>query len=386
MADSPSPPPSVDYGKLIPLQTENNVWQFNKALDASRIDSYGPAGYQEWFKNPITGRMEQHMQLSQDQQEIFDRQEDLSKQSLGMAGGMLGRIQQMYGKDANFADFVPEFQKQAAPTYKGPSYDANTASKVSDALYGQHTRFLDPQFGRKRADLRDDLVAQGFSTQGDAFKKSNTQLDEAEEQAYGQARLAAITGGQDAAGKELQNALASSGADFNAQLASGNFGTQQQLHSMQSGLARIGQMERDRARGLSEFNAFRNGGQGTMPNGPTTQTPPQALQGVDMLGAANAQYGNQLGLYNSQAASASNMNSGLMGLGTTAAMAMMFMSDRKLKTNISFIGMTAGGTPVYEFEYLSSPGFKFHGVMAQDVPEATIDLGGMLMVDYSKVR
>ena len=62
------------------------------------------------------------------------------------------------------------------------------------------------------------------------------------------------------------------------------------------------------------------------------------------------------------------------------------LSDRRLKSNISVIGSTVFGLPLYRFSYLGS-NEMFTGVMAQDVlgvmPQAvTRDATGFYRVNY----
>lgn len=64
-------------------------------------------------------------------------------------------------------------------------------------------------------------------------------------------------------------------------------------------------------------------------------------------------------------------------------------SDATLKSNITQVGQSASGLPIYEFQYT---GYKtiFRGVMAQDVlmhtPDAVHTMtSGHLGVDYSKI-
>jgi hypothetical protein len=64
-------------------------------------------------------------------------------------------------------------------------------------------------------------------------------------------------------------------------------------------------------------------------------------------------------------------------------------SDVRLKTDITRVGTTAGGLPLYTFRYIGHDAL-FQGVMAQDVlaarPDAVVPLpGGYLGVDYSKL-
>lgn len=64
-------------------------------------------------------------------------------------------------------------------------------------------------------------------------------------------------------------------------------------------------------------------------------------------------------------------------------------SDRRIKTDISWVGMTADALPVYRYRYLGTA-TRFEGVMAQDVlarrPDAVLRAdSGLLAVDYAKL-
>jgi hypothetical protein len=65
-------------------------------------------------------------------------------------------------------------------------------------------------------------------------------------------------------------------------------------------------------------------------------------------------------------------------------------SDRRLKEDIKKVGKTDDGLNVYTYKYKGLPSKTFMGVMAQDVqkrnPDAVESRGGLLAVDYSKVK
>ena len=70
----------------------------------------------------------------------------------------------------------------------------------------------------------------------------------------------------------------------------------------------------------------------------------------------------------------------------TAAPSAQGPSDRRLKANVSRLGTTVFGLPLYRFSYLGSD-TRFKGVMAQDVlgvmPKAVSrDASGFYSVDY----
>ena len=63
-------------------------------------------------------------------------------------------------------------------------------------------------------------------------------------------------------------------------------------------------------------------------------------------------------------------------------------SDMRVKTDITLIGETGEGFPLYRFRYVFEPGNVFHiGVMAQDLPAEMVTTGadGIMRVDYSKI-
>lgn len=74
-------------------------------------------------------------------------------------------------------------------------------------------------------------------------------------------------------------------------------------------------------------------------------------------------------------------------IGTSLAAAYM-MSDRRLKRDIRRVGALPSGLPVYRFRYLWRDD-EHIGVMAQEAarlfPEAVIEVGGWLAVDYGRI-
>lgn len=286
MGSSSSAPPPPDYAALIPTQTAANKDQFNYALNASRVNTNGPQGQQTWSQGP-DGRWTQNTTLNPEQQQTYDNQQHLSNQFSGTASSLLTGVQNRYGTAANFADQVPqqqaqhigqyngptglgqlpEYQKQGysgpqyeAPQsyqdpgqfqdpgayqgpaayngpsgvqhtdYSGPNYDQNTRNEVTKGIYDQSAQFLDPQFARAEHDQRNDLVAQGFSTDSDAYRRASGQLAEQKQNAYQGARNSAIAGGEAAAAQEAQTGLNVAGQRFGSNLASNG-------QDFQSGLA-----------------------------------------------------------------------------------------------------------------------------------------------------
>lgn len=129
---------------------------------------------------------------------------------------------------------------------------------------------------------------------------------------------------------------------------------------------------------INEIIGLMNGSQLQNPGSQSTATPQTSVAGVDYTGLVNNQY-------QSQVASNNAMMGGMFGLGGSLGSAAIMASDRRLKTDITRVGTTEGGTPIYTYRYIWGGPVQM-GVMAQDVPEAASDMGnGFLGVDYSKV-
>jgi hypothetical protein len=88
----------------------------------------------------------------------------------------------------------------------------------------------------------------------------------------------------------------------------------------------------------------------------------------------------ELDRFNAKQAATQGMMS---GMGSLAGGFMM--SDRRFKRDVTRIGSTAGGTPLYTFRYIFG-GPEFVGVMADEVPHAVTKIAGISFVDYSKVK
>jgi len=206
-------------------------------------------------------------------------------------------------------------------------------------------------------------------------------------------------------------------AQHDAALQQQQFGQMTQNQQLAAALQgqQFGQAESARARDMSEAAYLRNlplqelsaltGGQQVgMP-----QFPGYAMQaqtaGPDLVGAANAQYGADLGAWNAQQAQAGQMAQGFGSMG--GALGSMFggpvgglvgniggsllgglFSDRRLKRNIKAIGKADNGLTIYSYQYVTGGPTQL-GYMADEVqkvaPDAVGEQNGYLTVDYSKV-
>jgi hypothetical protein len=117
--------------------------------------------------------------------------------------------------------------------------------------------------------------------------------------------------------------------------------------------------------------------------------------GMSAAGQIFSQMGKQASsLWNEQAQakfasdkSAADSNAETWGA-VISVVAMVAMSDRRLKQNIQRIGRTARGTPMYSFQYIGGTDY-YVGPMADEVeqlvPHAVRNIGGYKAVDYSLI-
>lgn len=267
-------------------------------------------------------------------------------------------------------------------------------AKAADALYGQNTRYLDPQYQQQQSALESRLAEQGFVPGTPAYMQAMDQFSQGRERAYADARDRSTSGGVAAGNQTFGNSLAGLQSQISAALQSGGVSRQEGLDANAVSKQLYDQTTGDRTRGLSELLTSRNqpinelaallsknavGGTGGQ-NPAQFSTP--NLGGVDQIGAANANYSNQLGLYNAGVSSDNATKSAIASL-----LAAFATSDRRLKSHIQKVGTSRKGFPLYIFQYLASPGEWELGVMADEVPSSMkfLHADGFWRVDYSKV-
>jgi len=154
-------------------------------------------------------------------------------------------------------------------------FDYGSVGSLNDAAYAAQTARLDPEWARRLDAERTRLTNQGLAPGGEAWDAEMRNYEQARNDAYQQARLAAMS-------------------------------MMPQTYQLAAAL---------RSQPLNELNALRTGSQ--VQNPQFTAVPQQqTTPGPNLLGAANAQYGASLDQYNSQVASNNALMGGLFGLGS----------------------------------------------------------------------
>jgi hypothetical protein len=167
---------------------------------------------------------------------------------------------------------------------------------------------------------------------------------------------------------------------------------QQQVYNQQSGLFGLNQAARQRGieesaylrnMPLNETAALMSGNQINNPQ--FSAAPNTGIANTDYAGLVQNNYNAQVNAANAAAASRSGTAGAFLGMAGKLGAA--YISDRRVKQNISKVGTLDNGLPVYSFQYKWG-GPQQIGLMAQDVekvnPAAVTEIDGIKAVYYSE--
>lgn len=462
MGGKSSAPAAPDPYKTADAQSTYNkdTAAYNAALNRYNVNT--PLGSQTWTQNgtdPTTGApiWSQSINLTPTAQSTLDQNQQNALNLAQTQGGLLGNVASQYTKPMS-TEGMPGIQSsvnspnldtskitggqiQSGLAYAGPTADRvraggipiadqGYAKQVSDALYGQSTQYLDPQFSQGKESFDAQMANQGLVPGSEAYQNALTNFNNEKQRAYSDARNQAITGGVNAmntlygmglqgqgqqfnqglSNAQLQNS--SQQQRFNQGLLSGQFGNEAQQQAFNQGLA--SQQAQNQALGqqyqqnynnaalnnaasnqwlqqqmalynqpLNTYNSLMTGSQVSMPN--FQGTPNVMSQTPDYQGAVNQNYQGQLNAYNTQVGSYNSMMNGLMNLGGASA---LYFSDPRLKSNVVRVGTHRTGIGIYEYDIGNE---RQRGVMANEVERVMPDAvkthpSGFKMVDYAKVK
>jgi len=349
------------------------------------VGATGPTGTMPNRDDFTSYNWTQKTTLSPEQQAIFDATQKSQLGTANLLGDLTqnvsdglsnpmdwGGIPELQGLDLGRSNRLAGESDTYARGLADRSLGDNFSTGLSDAIYRQQTRYLDPQMAQERERLQANLADQGFVPGTPGYDRAMANFMDTSNRSYGAARDSAIAQGYSQGNTQLglQNQIAQllagnqTGA-FGQALSGGQFGNQARAQAIAEALQR-------RAQPLNELNAIRSGTQVGIPQASgTSQTP--NLSPSDILGQFGQQYQGQLGQYGSNVASNNQLLSGL------ASAAMLFFSDRRLKGNIR-----PTGPGWYSWTWADgSPGW---GVIAQEhLDKAVVGPGGFLMIDYRGV-
>lgn len=438
---TPKAPTAPDPVKTAQAQTKMNIDTAVANANLNRINQYTPEGsltFTQVGTNPDgTPRYESRQTYSPEQQAIYEGQNKVSQSLLGTANtavtnvgntlsqpwnpqlnniqtGIKGAgegIQTGFEGGGDIQKALDYSSLGAIPTNQDYSDDAK---RVQDAVYGQATSRLDPQWEQQQRQLASTLAAKGVTENSAAYQRAMDQMQRQKTDAYNQANFSGIQAGGQEQSRLFGLALAGRQQGAQELENAGGFANnaQNQQYMQNAGMAQFGNEAQGQAFGQNAANAqFGNQArtqqfeeQAYQRNLPMQEL--AALQGqaggvqapkfegyaqtnvgdVDYMGAVNNQYNAQMQQYQAaQQAKSSALGSIFGALGTAAK---FIPSDRRLKYGIKAIGELPNGIKTYVFSYLGSAAKQF-GVMADEVfkviPDAVSTRDGYMVVDYGKV-
>lgn len=433
---SPKAPKAPDSVGAAREQGQQNIEAARVTAALNRVNQSGPGGTVSFSRDPNNpDQYTQTTTLSPEQQRIYNAQSGAAGSRAEAAGRNFDLYGQNLGQGINTGG-LPARQFSAGPTDQQTGVNANSVAqgristrglsqlpgendfsgerqRVEDALYGRSARRLDDQFGRREEDTRSRLLASGLTEGTQAYEQQMRDLNEARTDAYGDLRDRAVLAGGQEQSRLFGDALAARQQGFGERTTQGQFANQSANQNFQNELARsgffndaqqqefmqrlanaqLGNQQRDAGINEQVTNQqqtlqgldFLYGGGGA--NTPDALAPGSSGQvaPVDIQGAVQADYANRFGAYSQQAQAAQQQQAALASI----ASALIFASDRRLKTDIKREGSTPSGLGIYSYRYKSG-GDRQLGAMADEVkqlyPDAVIQHeSGFDMVDYGIV-
>ncbi len=326
---APSPPPAPDYSGAATATAAGNRENSIAAQQGSMVNQYTPYGNLTYSPRGDSAngnpQYSANYSLTPEAQQTLDSQLSLSNNMGNLANSAAGRTDAAYAQP----------------------FDMKSVQDIADKSYAAQTARLDPQWAAATQSNDAQLSNQGIVQGSEAYNNAKRTFDQGKNDAYSQAR---------------QNAISTMPTTY-------------QLESSA------------REQPLNELNAIRTGAQ--VQNPQFQAQPSQSYTpGPDMLGAATAQNGYNMGVYNSGVGQSNSFNNGLFSLGAAAApYALSALSDRRLKSNIVRIGTHKRGIGLYEYDIA---GIRTQGVMADEVlnvmPSAVHTLpSGYMTVNYGRL-
>ena len=280
-------------------------------------NTYTPFGSQTW-SGPVdgTGRPTLTQTLSPAEQEKLNQANRIQSGSLNILEGNLGNLDRaLSGSFRMPGQALTDYDPRYAPTGRTPTSlnlsgipgmpqaDAGVLQQVEDAMYGQGSQYLDPQYRQMEQALTSRLANQGIVPGTEAYNDASENFRLGKQKAYGDLRNSAILGGQQAMQDLYNLALSGRQQGFNESLGQGQFaqqgiGQQAQIASNQAGISNQGRAQnlnelvQEKTMPLNQINALLTGSQVNnpqfQPTTPTSITPPPLLQGAQLQGQANA--------------------------------------------------------------------------------------------------
>lgn len=360
-----SPPAPPDYKGAAEASAQASQESANQQMYYNRPNQNTPFGSQSWeygtTVDPTSGKeyttSTQNSQLAPEAQRALNAQLNIQGDRSEFAQDMLGRVQEGTAEAFNYGDYGE---------YQGlrNEYDPSAPGEYRDQAFGNMMSMAEPGRENQRSRMETQLANQGITQGSEAYANSMRQLGDQESRQE--------MGFMTQAGAEGQRVQQMQGAEQGMDVRDANY--QNNLRQMQ-----VAEGLQGRNLPLNELNALLTGQQVQQPGMPGFNEAGRA-ESADYLGAANMQYQGELDIYNTKQASKDALMSGMMNMGSSAAM----MCDMRVKRNLELVGHYADGIPQYAFQYIWGDEW-FVGPVAQEVeqvhPELVFEVEGVKHVN-----
>jgi hypothetical protein len=184
---APSAPAAPDPYATAAAQGAINKETAIAQATLNRMDEYTPYGqsiYTQTGEEAGVPTYRRDITLTPEQQALQEQQTAISGQLGGLAGEQIGRVEE---------SLATPFSYEGMPA--APEASEAARQQTIDALYGQATSRLDPQFAEQQTALETQLANQGIMVGSDAYSKAMESLGRTQTDAYQTALNQAIAGG-----------------------------------------------------------------------------------------------------------------------------------------------------------------------------------------------
>lgn len=247
-----SSPPTPDYGAAAAAQGAANKETAIAQANLNNPNTYTPYGNQIWTGGEDGSRPTLTSSLSPAEQVKLDLTNSIQRDALGQlehwGGNNIAKALSTNFKPTGSAamDFDPRFMPtqgiqtdsgmySAAPQQEDvnlgaasaiPTADRATREAVTQGVYDQGARFLDPQFAQKADQMKADLSNQGIFSGSEAYNTEQDNFNRQKMQAYGDLSDRAIMQGGEEMARDFGMGMQAHQQGVNDIMQSGTFHNQ----------------------------------------------------------------------------------------------------------------------------------------------------------------
>lgn len=368
-AKAPTPPDPVATAAA---QTKSNQDTANYQQALNMVDQVTPGGTLKYTQTGTGPEGAPHYTattaLTPEGQKSFELQQQVGEALNNLALSSTGQVKDAMGKPLNY-DGLPQLQGldiskltqmigfdpssiPAGPTGldlsglpAAPKADEAARQAASDALYGQATSRLDPQFAQQQKETETQLINSGVPRGSEAWNNAMSQFGRQKTDAYDTAQRSAIAGATDY--ETGQFGMANTAYNTGLNTAQSKFTASQQARQQAISEAlskssvssaqraqQLGEQEasnstnlQNRQQGITESNYLRelpineissliNGGQVSQPS--FTNTPQSQVANTNVASIIQNSFNDQYQNYQTQQAANNALTGDIFGLGSAA--------------------------------------------------------------------